>query len=370
MRLGINALIFESFTNTSGNIVPFFIKQLSADNKDWPILIFLREESKIEGDYPLNAEFIHVKIPNLPLAHFFYQQLILPFIFWHYNLDKILTIGQTFIYALNKKNVFMLYDFDFLKFPTEYSFRTKLIFRANLYIARMFNIRCVVPTNYIREEAINLFKFNPKNVDVVPLGVPLIRNPEINYQALLQDLKMKFGINKNYFYYIGSDASHKNITRTIEAFSLFNVKKNGGYALILSGKSFSVNSKTSQYIRANKLKNIICTGEIKDDEKIALYSGSVALLFLSFYEGFGLPIIEAQSLGVPVVAANIGASKEVLKESALLVDPLNVSRIAATLLWFVNNKKIGLDLTKNGYENIKRFGWEKSAASLKNSLIN
>lgn len=369
MRLGINTLTFGSFTNTSGNIVPLFIRQLSVDNKTWRIVVFLRSDVGMDGGFPPNVEFVHVKAPHFPLAWFFYQQLVLPFKFRRHNLDKMLTISQAFIYALGRKNLFMLYDFDFLRFPTEYSLYTRLTFRTNLFFARLLDVRCAVPTYYIREEAINLFKFAPKNIDVVPLGVPFVQNRELDYPGLLRDLRARFKINKNYFFYIGSDVSHKNISRTVEGFSLFNAKEKGNYMLVLSGRSFSADSKVSRHIQNKKLKNILCTGEITDDEKIALYSGAAALLFLSFYEGFGLPLIEAQSLGTPVIAADIGASKEVLGESALLADPFDIGSIVDTLLSFANNKKTNSNLISKGYENVQRFSWEKSASLLKKALI-
>jgi glycosyltransferase involved in cell wall biosynthesis len=109
---------------------------------------------------------------------------------------------------------------------------------------------------------------------------------------------------------------------------------------------------------------VIFTGFVTQEEKVALYKGSLSLFFCSLYEGFGLPVLESQSLGVPVITSSASSLPEVAGSGALYADPLDAENMAKRLETIVLNDKLRADLTQKGFENLNRFSWEKTAENL------
>lgn len=145
--------------------------------------------------------------------------------------------------------------------------------------------------------------------------------------------------SKKYILYLGTGHKRKNIEGLKEAYKILKEKYNIEHELILAG-----------------VKNYI-----SEEEKGELLKNADVFVYPSFYEGFGMPVLEAQVAGVPVVVSNVSSLSEILDDSALLVDPKNPSEIAQAIYKIITNPDLKQDLIKRGYENIKRFDWKKCA---------
>lgn len=172
----------------------------------------------------------------------------------------------------------------------------------------------------------------------------------------------KFGIEKGkYFFSIGNTRPRKNIGGLLGAFARFSRLQD--YKLVLAGKMDTRFMDVST--EATKLgiaSHVIQTDFISDEEKVALYKGAVALAFPSYYEGFGFPVLEAQSLGVPVITSNTSSLPEVGgSQGAVYVDPYNVQSIASAMEKMVADGPLHEELIAAGRENVKRFSWDKTA---------
>ncbi len=100
---------------------------------------------------------------------------------------------------------------------------------------------------------------------------------------------------------------------------------------------------------------------VKKEDLPALYKGAIALTYPSLFEGFGLPILEAQSCGCPVITSKVSSMPEIAGSGAILVDPYNIDDIVKGMMESQKSKVKSQNLIKNGFENIKRFSWEKCA---------
>ncbi len=180
----------------------------------------------------------------------------------------------------------------------------------------------------------------------------------------LEGIQKKFGISKPYFCYAGVFRSHKNILNLIRAFSSVIARseatKQSRPQLVLIGK------KDPAYpeILNNGNPNIILTDFVSDEELRSLISGSLAFVFPSLYEGFGLPPLEAQALGVPVISSNSSSLPEVLGDSALYVDPKKPEEIALAMEKILTDSKLRAELIEKGTENGKRFSFRTMAQEI------
>lgn len=145
--------------------------------------------------------------------------------------------------------------------------------------------------------------------------------------------------SKNYILYLGTNHPRKNIEVLKEAYRILKEKHNIAHKLILAG--------------AKK--------HVREKEKWELLKNADVFVFPSFYEGFGFPVLEAQSVGVAVVASNTGALPEILQDTALLINPRSVEEIAEAIYKILTDEKLREELINKGYENIKRFSWPKCA---------
>jgi len=123
-------------------------------------------------------------------------------------------------------------------------------------------------------------------------------------------------------------------------------------------------------ILANSYQNdrIEFTGFISDENKYQLLSQAQALIFPSLYEGFGLPILEAQIMGTPIICSNIPVFKEVANTGALFFNPLSASDLAEKIKKIINNPVLAANLKNEGSKNYPRFNWQKSAKKLADIL--
>ncbi|VUT02186.1 glycosyltransferase family 4 protein [Klebsiella spallanzanii] len=160
-----------------------------------------------------------------------------------------------------------------------------------------------------------------------------------------------------YLLCVSNRKAHKNEIGTLKAFKLANIDK--GIKLVFTGKA---NEEINKNISKLGLQErVIFTGLLPEEELPKLYRTAKAVVFVSFYEGFGLPIIEAQASGTPVITSSGTALEEVAGDAALIVDPNNIDAIADGIMQLCTNKRLVKELVDKGFDNIKRYSWNKTA---------
>jgi glycosyltransferase involved in cell wall biosynthesis len=166
--------------------------------------------------------------------------------------------------------------------------------------------------------------------------------------------------SNRFFLTVSSLNFRKNFITVLKAFSIFCQNNSHGNLLIIGDlqcDSFqSVN--IAEYQNNGRIKFL---GRVSDEELISYYRNAVAFVFPSLYEGFGLPPIEAQSCGCPVISSNSSSLPEVLEDSALICDPLDVNQFAEFMNLIYHDNELRTKLIEKGYENAKRFSWDDSA---------
>lgn len=218
----------------------------------------------------------------------------------------------------------------------KYSGIKKLLLKLFWFYLPIHNSRYITTvSNFTKKELKILLKIK-KKITIIPGFLP-----SLNYKLEKYD-KKKFLI-------IGT-TENKNLERILHAIKEFKIE------IIIIGR---MKLNQIEYLKNNqmKYKNYI---DISDRKLLDFYNQAKVLLFPSLYEGFGLPIIEAQRMCVPVITSNISPMKEIVKKSALLVAPKNVTDIKNKCNQIINDKKLRNNLIKKGYKNSFRFEPKKS----------
>ena len=207
-----------------------------------------------------------------------------------------------------------------------------------------------------KNDLVNLYGANPEKISVVYHGAT----------ALKSETRTK----KPQFLFLGRLEERKNITGLIQAFELLKKRYQLPHKLILAGSSGYGYRKIKSKISQSKFKDdIIELGYISEKEKRRLFGEAEALVFPSFYEGFGLPILEAQANGCPVITSDLSSLPEVAGAGAILIQP-EVEQICQAMYKVIDDTNLRDRLIKEGYRNIKKFSWQKCARETLKELLN
>jgi glycosyltransferase involved in cell wall biosynthesis len=166
---------------------------------------------------------------------------------------------------------------------------------------------------------------------------------------------------KKYLLYVGAIQPRKNIQVLLEAFELEH-KRHSDMKLVLAGEKAWLWKETIAMIENHPFReDIIVTGTIPFGELSALYASAKMFIFPSLYEGFGIPVLEAMAAGVPVICSGNSSLPEVGGDAALYFDALNVSELASHIESLWKDESLCTAMVRRGYENIKKFSWDKCA---------
>ncbi len=175
-------------------------------------------------------------------------------------------------------------------------------------------------------------------------------------------IRNKYKINKKYFLTVGSLEPRKNLASALIAFkALLDIRKIDYQFVIAGGKGWE---NESFYRLLKKLgidDYLVFTGYVPEEDLPALYQGAEVFVYPSFYEGFGLPVLEAMASGTPVITSNTSSLPEVAGDAALLVNPMEVFEIYEAMEALITNPSLREELQGKGLEQSKKFSWEKTA---------
>ncbi|MDT4310043.1 glycosyltransferase family 1 protein [Klebsiella aerogenes] len=168
-----------------------------------------------------------------------------------------------------------------------------------------------------------------------------------------------------YYLCVSNRKSHKNEIGTIQAFARADIPEN--IRLVFTGKQ---TDELASVIEANGLKNrVVFTGFVKTEELPELYRGADGLIFVSFYEGFGLPVIEAMASGIPVITSRTTSLGEVAGDAALVVDPENIHQIATAISKLHHDEDLKTQLIDKGFKQVIKYSWGATSELVNKYLI-
>ena len=190
---------------------------------------------------------------------------------------------------------------------------------------------------------------------------PIPRTP-VQRAANGQDAAPLSVYQRPFVLYVGTIQPRKNLLRLIDAFARLTQQHQIGWDLVLVGRRGRLSQEYERHAATRGLSGRVhFPGYLPDTAVAALMEKALFFAFPSLFEGFGLPVLEAQTTGVPVMCAKNSALPEIAGDAALLVDPEDVDDIAAAMLRLSQDEALRQELIAKGYQNVKRFSWEKAA---------
>lgn len=257
------------------------------------------------------------------------------------------------------RTVTTVHDIGFDRFPELYTRSERAYHQWSMRYAVRHAKHIITPSAFTRQELLDAYSVDPERVTVIHHGFDPHQFRMINDTPKLEAAIRKYRLTKPYILYVGRLERKKNIFGLVQAFAQLRARYRGSLSLVLAGSEGFQFERVREYIAAHHLEGTIRrTGYIPADDLPLLLNQAALFAFPSLYEGFGLPILEAQACGTPVVTSSVTSMPEVAGAGAVLVDPHSPEAIADGILRVLENPGLAASLKGAGLRNLHRFTWE------------
>jgi glycosyltransferase involved in cell wall biosynthesis len=278
-----------------------------------------------------------------------------------FSTDHILCLGWP------GKQYCMAHDINFHHIPQDLKWSNRKYY--NYFVPKCVHkaTRLGTLSEYSKADVVNTYNVNPDKIDIVYCGINSFYEP-VN-DSVKRNIKEKYAGGADYFIFVGTLHPRKNILRLMQAFEIFKTNTASDMKLLLVGKEMYQTQEMYAY-KDSMLhgKDVIFTGKLKDEELKAVFASASCLTFVSYFEGFGIPLIEAMQCDVPVITSNATSLPEVAGDAALIVDPYNVNDIAQAMERIVKDPLLRQQLIEKGRIRKNIFSWERTSTLLWNSI--
>lgn len=226
--------------------------------------------------------------------------------------------------------------------------------------------RIITVSEFTKQDVIKQYQIAEDKIDAILNGV------DFTFSAVSEDnkknIRQELTQEKPFFVYLGAMHPRKNISNLLLAFESFKKNTGSDFKLVLVGRKAWHNEEMEQvYNQLTCKDDIVFTGRVTDERLVEILSSAYALTYIPFFEGFGLPIIEAQACGIPVICSNTSSMPEVLGDGGLKVDPYDITSISDAMSEIVN-ETLYLDLKQKAKLNAQKFNWDTTASQFWNSV--
>lgn len=262
----------------------------------------------------------------------------------------------------------VMHDLNFEHYPQDIPFLARHHYRYFFprYAKKARRIAAV--SEYTKKDIMATYGISGDKIDVVYNGAPGSFSPLTSLE--IQLTRKKYSGGKDYFLFVGSLHPRKNIRRLLVAFDEFRKSGKHSCKLLIAGKKYWWTKDAQDTLdQMTYREEVVFTGRLNAEELRRVMGSALALTYVPYFEGFGIPILEAMNCDVPVITSNVTSMPEVSGNAALLVDPFSVDSIKDGMTRIAADEKLRQELVEKGRERRKLFSWDNSAASLWTSMM-
>jgi len=360
MRIGINLLyMLPGVVGGTETYAAGLLRGLACVNQEDKFIIFLNKESE-QWPIPKADNFSSVVCSVWAKNRFWrylFEQVFLPFLLIRHKIDLIHSLGYVGPLFSPCHRVVTIHDLNIIGHKDNMPLIKRLV--LGFFVKRIAQRV---------DHLITVSEFSKKEIHR-HLNVPLhkitvtheaVREDIDNINITWNNVRSHYAIEKPYIIAFSSQSHHKNIPRLIESFSKIALRV--PHSLVLIGHIPRDGLVQSAINKTGLHSRIVAIGYVPQEYVMPLIMNADLFIFPSLYEGFGLPILEAQRAGVCVACSNISSLPEVAGEGALLFDPNSVESMTQALFQCLQDSSLRSVLVQKGRANIERFSWQKTAA--------
>lgn len=298
-----------------------------------------------------------------PLLWYLWFEWAVPRALKQIQPDLFLSTDSFLSLSTDVPTALVIHDIGFEHFPEHLDYLPSKYYRhyTPLYARKARRIATV--SEYTRQDVCKRYKVDSSKIDVVYNGGSDVFKPVS--ELVRQEIQKQYTQACPYFVFVGTIHPRKNIANIFRAFDQFKAKYDRDWKLLMVGrKGWTFKEIFEVYENMQYKEEVIFTGHVQLDELARITAGASAMLYPSVFEGFGIPLLEAMHCDVPVISSNTSSLPEVAGDAALLVDPHSIDEIVEAMRRLSVEQALAQNLIKAGREQRKKFGWDKTANAL------
>jgi glycosyltransferase involved in cell wall biosynthesis len=256
-----------------------------------------------------------------------------------------------------------IHDLSFEHLPETFKRRSRAQLRLTVRRTARKAALILTLSEFSRRDIIETYAVDPERVIVTPAAAPAHFKPVVD-EAKLEKVRERHGIGANYLLSLGSIQPRKNLTRLIEAFRWLRKSRPDDKPpqLVIAGKRGWLDDEIFRTAQQDGLnESVKFVGYVPDEDLPALYSGALCFVYPSYFEGFGLPVLEAMQCGAPVIAGNQTSLPEVAGDAALLFDPFDTRALGEAIARVIDHSDYRAELRAKGLKRAAEFSWIATA---------
>ncbi len=355
MRIGVMLRALVERGGISVYTMNILKNLLEIDKNNQYILFYQGKKRKTSfSGYP-NVEEQWINVPYKIL----WDQVFIPFLAVRAGIDLLFNPKFSVPFISPGKIVMVLHGTQNYVYPEFYKLRDVLYLKLMMPLYLRKATKTIVVSEKSKEDIVKFTGVNKSKVIVVHLAAEDIFNESVD-PVFVERVKAKYDLPSPYILHVGVIYPGKNIERVIQVFA--KIAKKFPHKLVLAGGFKWRDDSVFNLIEKLNLKDkIIMVKWISHSELRVFYNLADLLIFPSFYESFGMPVLEAMACGCPVVTSSTGSMPEIVEDAALMVDPTNVDQIYRAMVRVLEDRALKAKLIRAGLARFKKFSWEKSA---------
>lgn len=298
-----------------------------------------------------------------PFLYYIWFEYMIPKVLKKINPDVFISPDGYLSLSTNIKQISVIHDINFVHNPERLPFLTRKYY--NYYFPQFAKKA---------EHIITVSEFSKKDISKnfnIPLNNITVCYNAANsiYKAINNDvkniIKNKYTDGNDFFIFVGALNPRKNIPGLLRSFELY--KKAGDFPqkLIIVGSAMHLTKEIDNCLKDMEYRrDVIFTGRLKTEELYKVLASSLALLYIPFFEGFGIPLVEAMACEIPIISSNTSSLPEVAGNAALYTDPNDYEKTAKHMIEIVENNETRKNLIENGKHQVLKFSWDTSAKTM------
>jgi glycosyltransferase involved in cell wall biosynthesis len=331
--------------------------------------IFLFDR-KYDEEFIFNSNVVPVVIPpqaRHPLLWYLWFEWSVPAVLRKHKPDVFLSPDGYLSLSTNVPQLPVIHDLAFIHRPDDIGGLVKRYYHHYFPKFAHKAARIATVSEFSRQDIASQYAINPAKIDVVYNGVSNAFSPLTEQQQTATRQKITGG--KPYFVFVGALQPRKNIGNLLKAFDAFKHTDTQNTQLVIVGrKAWQTEDMDATFEAMQYKEDVVFTGRLNDEDLSATIAAALCMVYVAFFEGFGLPITEAYKCHVPVITSNVSSMPEVAGEGGLLIDPHSVESIAGALTNMAGDAGLREKLMQKAIERSTVFTWEKTTNLLWNSI--
>ncbi|EKE15841.1 MAG: group 1 glycosyl transferase [uncultured bacterium] len=334
------------------------IKHLRDFFVDDEIILYIRNSQEVDFELPKNWKIRKMRFPR------FWTQIRLSWEMLFHSPDILFIPAHTVPFIHPKKTVVVIHGLEYEMYPQAYSLLERIYMRFVIKNSCRWADKIICVSENTKMDVEKLYGVDEKKIKVIYEGYNIFQDFDFSQKTSFDLDKIK-----PYILFIGRIEERKNVKGIVEAFDFIKEKYGIPHKLLLVGKKGYGYEEAQKRIDISKYKeDIVEVGYVSEEEKYVFLKNAEVFVFPSFYEGFGLPILEAQNAFVPVVTSNVSSIPEVADDAVFYANPNNFEEIAENIYILISNREAKENIVKRGIENVKRFSWAQCAKEISELL--